>query len=184
MNECFINWELTDRDCDLFVDPVKIGLEDASVKAREIARTLYLHIYSQYPKKAEKIKSAVSKPLQIKLSQYEAEQRGDIVPSKSATEDELNTSVDQMNPFTTNTNNGHNRSTIDSSLHHPKKSSIDHHLKSSSEHELTIKKSSTNKPQTSLHHPVAATPMPTEDEPVKLLLQSTSRSPSEEQVIP
>ena len=173
LNECFINWELSDKDCDLFVDTVKIGLEDASVRAREIARTLYLNIFLQYPKKTEKIKSAISKPLQAKLTQYETDCQIEHGLLKDTSEDDLTSSIDQLNNQVVNKN-----SEIMNTIRKP---IIDHETPA-------VKKSSVTK----LHPPpnqsstvITATPMPPipplDELIVPMAKLSVTRSSSEEQ---
>lgn len=67
MSEILNLWELVDKEMDPVCDAVKLALEDASLKARETARTCYLRIYSLNPKKAERIRMDLPKQLQVKL---------------------------------------------------------------------------------------------------------------------
>lgn len=64
-------WELNDKEIDPLCESIKIALEDASVKARETARSCYLLLYRLFPKKAEKLRLDLPKPLQAKLVKEE-----------------------------------------------------------------------------------------------------------------
>jgi hypothetical protein len=68
-----MHWDVTDKELDFFVDAIKLGLEDASVRAREIARTAYLNMFNLYPERAERIKSLLPKAMQQKLTRSEEE---------------------------------------------------------------------------------------------------------------
>jgi hypothetical protein len=67
------SWELTDREMDLVADSITTGLEDASAKAREIARNAYLLLRVKNMKRAERLKAAVSPSLRMKLIRVESE---------------------------------------------------------------------------------------------------------------
>jgi trimeric autotransporter adhesin len=67
-----MHWDLTEKDLDCFVEAIKLGLEDASVRAREVARGAYMNMFNLYPEKAEKIKSMLPKAHQLKLARTEA----------------------------------------------------------------------------------------------------------------
>eukprot|EP01038_Epipyxis_sp_PR26KG_P011776 gene11776-15757_t len=73
LNEIMETWDVTDKDVDIIIEGLKAGLEDASVIARETARLLYVNVYSNSPRKAEKMKSLLPKPLQAKLTKTESE---------------------------------------------------------------------------------------------------------------
>lgn len=68
-----INWEVIDKDIDYIVESVKIGLEDASPKAREVARTLFYNLNQLFPKRADKIKNSLPLSIQQKLDKTEGE---------------------------------------------------------------------------------------------------------------
>jgi hypothetical protein len=67
LNEILITWELSDKEVDPICEAIRIGLEDGSVKAREVARTAYVNLFKLLPAKAEKVKADLPKGLQIKL---------------------------------------------------------------------------------------------------------------------
>jgi len=71
INEVLINWDLQEKDMDPIDDAVKMGLEEASVRGREVARLAYLNLRDIFPKRSEKIKCRLSSALQAKL--YKAE---------------------------------------------------------------------------------------------------------------
>lgn len=71
LNEILITWDLADKEVDVIAEAVRLGLEDGSVKAREVARTTYLNLFKLQPHKAEKIKAELTKPLQMKLTAAE-----------------------------------------------------------------------------------------------------------------
>jgi len=73
LNEILIHWDLSEREAEVLVDVVRLGLEDAAVKGREISRILYLNLFARYPKKTEKIKLMVTKSLQLKLIEAECD---------------------------------------------------------------------------------------------------------------
>lgn len=74
INEVLLICDITEKDADTLLDTIKNGMEDASVRAREIARLAYLNIFQIYPKKAEKIKASVSAALKSRLQKAEQEQ--------------------------------------------------------------------------------------------------------------
>lgn len=79
-----VHWDITDKELDFFVDAIKLGLEDAAVRAREISRAAYLNMYNLYPEKAEKIKSLLPKAYQQKLTRTEEEGLTDLPSSPGA----------------------------------------------------------------------------------------------------
>lgn len=62
-----LNWELTEKELEPICESIKIGLEDASPKAREMARNAFSNLLKINLKKAEKIKSELPKLLASKL---------------------------------------------------------------------------------------------------------------------
>eukprot|EP00598_Pedospumella_elongata_P002820 CAMPEP_0184974204 /NCGR_PEP_ID=MMETSP1098-20130426/5745_1 /TAXON_ID=89044 /ORGANISM="Spumella elongata, Strain CCAP 955/1" /LENGTH=858 /DNA_ID=CAMNT_0027496747 /DNA_START=70 /DNA_END=2646 /DNA_ORIENTATION=+ len=73
VNLILMHWDMTEKELDFFVEAIKIGLEDAGVRAREIARAAYMNMFNLYPEKAEKIKSLLPKAYQQKLTRSEEE---------------------------------------------------------------------------------------------------------------
>jgi len=67
INEILLNWELAEKDFDQICEALRVGLEDASPKAREIARIAFVNVYKLHPKKAEKLRMDMPKQLQSKL---------------------------------------------------------------------------------------------------------------------
>lgn len=61
-NEMLLCWDIQEKEADLFQDAIRIGLEDASVRCRELARFAYLNFRDFFPRKAERIKSLISNP--------------------------------------------------------------------------------------------------------------------------
>ena len=66
-------WELNDKEVDLLQDVIRIGLVDASVRSREIARCCYLNFRSRFPSHVDWIKSKVSPSLLERLIRLENE---------------------------------------------------------------------------------------------------------------
>ena len=66
-------WELSDKSVDLCVEAVKIGLQDASVVAREAAKVAYLNLLENWPTKAEKLKSDMPPSIRPRLVKAEEE---------------------------------------------------------------------------------------------------------------
>ncbi len=62
-----LNWELGEKEADLICDALRVGLEDASPRAREVARSVFINVYKVHQRKAEKLRMELSKPLQAKL---------------------------------------------------------------------------------------------------------------------
>ena len=60
-----MQWELNDKDADLLIEAIKVGLEDASVQGREKAREAYINIWLKFPRKAERIKATLSSSLRV-----------------------------------------------------------------------------------------------------------------------
>jgi hypothetical protein len=73
LNEMLGSWEITDREADVVADAVKLGLEDASVRARELGRSAYLALFTKFPKKTEKIKLTLTTTLRSRLTRAETE---------------------------------------------------------------------------------------------------------------
>ena len=71
INEILITWDISDKEYDLLADAIRVGLEDASVKAREIARLAYLNMFQRMPQKTEKIKTNLSVQLRTRLAAAE-----------------------------------------------------------------------------------------------------------------
>eukprot|EP00981_Chlorochromonas_danica_P006196 scaffold1307_cov166-Ochromonas_danica.AAC.18 len=82
LNEILITWDLNDKELDPICEAVRLGLEDGSLKAREVARTTYLNLFKLQPQRAERIKNELSRPLQIKLSAAENNDGG-LLPEDS-----------------------------------------------------------------------------------------------------
>lgn len=73
INEIILSWDINDKEADGLADAIKIGLEDASVRAREVSRLAYLNIFQLFPKKAEKIKSQLTSQMKKKMMNAEIE---------------------------------------------------------------------------------------------------------------
>jgi hypothetical protein len=73
VNEILLHWELTEKDQDVIQEAIRLGLEDASLKAREISRTTYLSFRDKYPKKTEKIKSGLPNALRNRIEKFESD---------------------------------------------------------------------------------------------------------------
>ena len=68
-----IHWDISDKEADTIAEVIRIGLEDAAVRSREIAKMAYLNLKLIYPKKSEKIKSIVHINLKKRLIKAEEE---------------------------------------------------------------------------------------------------------------
>lgn len=51
----------------MICDALRVGLEDASPRAREVARIVFINVYKVHQRKAEKLRLELPKPLQAKL---------------------------------------------------------------------------------------------------------------------
>ena len=71
INEILLHWEIADKEADIMIETIKFGLQDASVRVREIARLAYLNLYNIYPSKTERIKSNLPANLRDRLSNAE-----------------------------------------------------------------------------------------------------------------
>lgn len=72
INEILVHWDLQDKDIDPIAEAIKIGLEDASVRGREIARLAYLNLFQSFPRKTDKLKAGLSSAsLRAKLAKQE-----------------------------------------------------------------------------------------------------------------
>lgn len=58
---------MTEKDLEPICDALKIGLEDASPKARETARTVFQSLYNINPRRAERLRSDLPRSVQAKL---------------------------------------------------------------------------------------------------------------------
>lgn len=72
-----------EKDAELLLDAIQIGLEDASTKARELARDTYLLLHKAFPKKAERMKANLPQILQQKINKMEVD-AGHVSVSESA----------------------------------------------------------------------------------------------------
>jgi hypothetical protein len=88
-----VHWDVSDKELEFFVEAIKIGLEDATVRAREISRAAYLNMYNMYPEKAEKIKALLPKAYQAKLARTE-EEGLQTLPSSPGSSINLSSSID------------------------------------------------------------------------------------------
>lgn len=70
-NEIIVSWDITERDAEMLSEAIKTGLEDASVRCREISRLAYLNMFQMFPQKTETLKSELSKAVQKRLNQEE-----------------------------------------------------------------------------------------------------------------
>ena len=74
LNEILLHWDLSERDSNILDnigDAIKLGLEEASVRGREVAQIAYLNFRRLSVKRADKIKTNLSTLLQNKLSKAE-----------------------------------------------------------------------------------------------------------------
>ena len=92
LNEIILHWELSGKDCnilDLLEEGIRLGLEEASVRGREIARLAYLNFRRISSKRAEKIKATQAVTLQMKLSKSEMQQEEKLGAKNTVYGDEL-----------------------------------------------------------------------------------------------
>ena len=71
INEIIVSWDITDKDAEMLSEAIRYGLEDASVRCREISRLAYLNMFQMYPQKTEAMKSMLSKNVQKRLNSEE-----------------------------------------------------------------------------------------------------------------
>lgn len=71
LNDILVYWDVSDKEADLIADSIRIGLEDASINAREISRFAYLHLFQLFPRKCERIKTNASPGLRNRLQHEE-----------------------------------------------------------------------------------------------------------------
>lgn len=88
-----MHWDMSDKELDFFVDAIKLGLEDAGVRAREIARAAYMNMFNLYPEKAEKIKAMLPKAYQLKLTRSEEEGLSELPSSPGSNSATLGSSL-------------------------------------------------------------------------------------------
>jgi hypothetical protein len=74
LNEILKYWDVNEKEVDPIIEALRVGLEDASVKAREIARDVYISLYRLHPRKAEKLRNDLPKGVQSKLISIEIAQ--------------------------------------------------------------------------------------------------------------
>lgn len=84
---------MSEKELDFFVDAIKLGLEDAGVRAREIARAAYMNMFNLYPEKAEKIKALLPKAYQLKLTRSEEEGLSELPSSPGSNSATLGSSI-------------------------------------------------------------------------------------------
>lgn len=84
MCEILTSWELSEKEGDLIIEAVRLGLEDASVKARESARFAYLQLHQLYPKKTEKLKASLAQGMRDKLTRAEQQHAQLLLQKNSA----------------------------------------------------------------------------------------------------
>lgn len=73
LNEILARWEISEKEADVVADAVKLGLEDASVRARELGRSAYLALFQKYPKKTERIKQTLTSTLRTRMIKAETD---------------------------------------------------------------------------------------------------------------
>ena len=73
IGEILTYWDITDREYDGISDVISLGLEDASAKAREFARTAYLQLRVKNLKRADRLKAHLQVPVRNKLVKVEEE---------------------------------------------------------------------------------------------------------------
>ena len=98
MNEILLNWEMLEKDVDPFEEAIKLGLEEASVRGREVARIAYLNFRALFPKRADRVKAKVSSALQAKLTKAEAEYSPELLPPTPAPTPKQNLKSPEMKP--------------------------------------------------------------------------------------
>jgi hypothetical protein len=67
LNSILLFWDMSEKDIDAVCDALKIGLEDASPKARETARTVFHSLASSNLRRAERLKADLPRSVQSKL---------------------------------------------------------------------------------------------------------------------
>ncbi len=65
-------WDINDKDAEMIQDAIRAGLEDASVRGREVARFAYLNLRIKFPKRAEFLKNQLPISLQNRLIKLES----------------------------------------------------------------------------------------------------------------
>jgi hypothetical protein len=60
LNTILSYWDLVDKEGDQIDDIIRLGLEDASMKGRELAREAFISFRNIFPEKAERLKSTLS----------------------------------------------------------------------------------------------------------------------------
>lgn len=58
LNEIVTTWDLVDKDMDVIIRAIQMGLEDASEKCRKIARMSYFNFFLLFPLKVVQIKAS------------------------------------------------------------------------------------------------------------------------------
>lgn len=71
INEIIVSWDITDKDAEMLNEAIRYGVEDASVRCREISRLAYLNMFQMYPQKTEAMKMTLSKNVQKRLNSEE-----------------------------------------------------------------------------------------------------------------
>lgn len=71
VNEILLHWDITEKDADQICEIVRIGLQDASMRVREVARLAYLNLFGSFPKKVEKIKANLPTSVSSRLIKAE-----------------------------------------------------------------------------------------------------------------
>lgn len=107
LNEILQTWDLVEREVDIIIGAIKIGIEDASVIARETARQAFVELHRKHPRKAEKLKNSLPLALQSKLSKALEGEPTDKL--KSASSSPTSRSVDLGRPKTSPTHLQHSR---------------------------------------------------------------------------
>jgi hypothetical protein len=57
INEILIQWEINDKDADMLAEVIRVGLQDASIRVREVARLAYVNLFGLHPKRVDRIKA-------------------------------------------------------------------------------------------------------------------------------
>lgn len=72
-------WDLVDKEGDQIDDIIRLGLEDASMKGRELARETFIKFRDIFPAKAERLKASLSSSVLARVvkaeSKYENKKR-------------------------------------------------------------------------------------------------------------
>mmetsp|Transcript_15751 Transcript_15751/g.23673 ORF Transcript_15751/g.23673 Transcript_15751/m.23673 type:complete len:588 (-) Transcript_15751:65-1828(-) len=94
MNEILLCWELQEKEADHFQEAIRVSLEDASVKCRELSRLAYLNFRDLFPRRADRIKSDINNTsLRARLEKEEAihdQERAameEVLPTTAGSED-------------------------------------------------------------------------------------------------